>query len=242
MRKFGLIGKRLDYSVSKSFFTDFFQEQGVDALYENIEIPSISQIKPYLNIGEFSGFNVTIPYKVEIIPFLDELSSEAEAIGAVNTISYQKGKLVGYNTDAFGFQQSIKPFLTNQHEKALILGTGGASKAVEFVLKNIGIEVFYLSRNPQGANQFSYEQVNEYMLGAMKLIVNCTPLGTFPKVDEKPNLPTNLLGADHLVLDLIYNPEKTLFLKEAEQNGATILNGLSMLREQALKSWEIWNK
>lgn len=242
MRKFGLIGKRLDYSFSKSFFTDFFQEQGVDALYENIEIPSISQIKPYLNIGEFSGFNVTIPYKVEIIPFLDELSSEAEAIGAVNTISCQNGKLVGYNTDAFGFQQSIKPFLTNQHEKALILGTGGASKAVEFVLKNIGIDVFYLSRNPQASNHFSYEDVNEHMLGALKLIVNCTPLGTFPKVDEKPNFPTHLLGADHLVVDLIYNPEKTRFLKEAEQNGATILNGLSMLREQALKSWEIWNK
>lgn len=242
MRKFGLIGKRLDYSFSKSFFTDFFQEQGVGALYENIEIPSISQIKPYLNIGEFSGFNVTIPYKVEIIPFLDELSSEAEAIGAVNTISCQNGKLVGYNTDAFGFQQSIKPFLTNQHEKALILGTGGASKAVEFVLKNIGIDVFYLSRNPKASNHFNYEDVNEHMLGAMKLIVNCTPLGTFPKVDEKPNFPTNLLSVDHFVVDLIYNPEKTRFLKEAEQNGATILNGLSMLREQALKSWEIWNK
>lgn len=242
MRKFGLIGKHLDYSFSKSFFTDFFQEHGVDASYENIEIPSISQIKPFLNSGEFSGFNVTIPYKVEIIPFLDELSLEAETIGAVNTISCQNGKLVGHNTDAFGFQQSIKPFLTNQHEKALVLGTGGASKAVEFVLKNIGIDVFYLSRDPQEANQFLYEQVNEHMLGAMKLIVNCTPLGTFPKVDEKPNFPTNLLGADHLVVDLIYNPEKTLFLREAEKQGATILNGLSMLREQALKSWEIWNK
>jgi shikimate dehydrogenase len=241
MRKFGLIGKRLDYSFSKPFFTSLFEEIGEVASYENIEIQSISEVIPYLKSGEFSGFNVTIPYKIEIITYLSELSAEAKQIGAVNTISYENGELIGHNTDAFGFQQSIKPFLTNQHEKALILGTGGASKAIEFVLKNIGLEVFYLSRNPKTNNQFNYEQVNEHMLSAMKLIVNCTPVGTFPTINEKPNFPTHLFGADHLVVDLIYNPEKTRFLQEAEMQGSTILNGLSMLREQALKAWELWN-
>lgn len=242
MRKFALIGKRLDYSFSKAFFTDYFEKNHLECSYSNIEIENIYEIVPILKSKEYTGFNVTIPYKVEIIPFLDELTFEAIEIGAVNTISNVNGKLIGHNTDAFGFQQSIKPFLTNQHEKALILGTGGASKAVEYVLKNIGIEVFYLSRHPQKPNQFSYDEVNEHMLSAIKLIVNCTPVGTYPNINEKPNFPTQYIGSDHLVVDLIYNPEKTLLLKEAEKQGATILNGLSMLKEQALKAWEIWNK
>ena len=242
MSKFALIGKRLDYSFSKAFFTDYFNENGLDSSYENIEITTIDEVKTYLHSGEFSGFNVTIPYKESIILFLDELSTEAAVIGAVNTISYKNGKLVGHNTDAFGFHQSIKPFLTNKHERALILGTGGASKAVAYVLQNIGIDVLYISRTPNGSKHFAYSEINKHMLSACKLVVNCTPVGTFPNVDETPEIPIQFLGSEHLVVDLIYNPEKTKLLLEAEKQGAAILNGYSMLKEQALKAWDIWNK
>ncbi|MES2588402.1 MAG: shikimate dehydrogenase [Bacteroidota bacterium] len=241
MPKFALIGKRLDYSFSQTFFTDLFKQNGLDNSYENIEIQDVSEIKAILSSQKFSGLNVTIPYKETIIPFLDELSPEAQKIGAVNTIAFKNGKTIGYNTDAFGFQQSIKPFLDNRHEKALILGTGGASKAVSYVLKNIGLDVVYISRNPKGENQFSYEDLNQNMVQAFKMIVNCTPLGTFPNTDEKPNFPTEFITENHFVVDLIYNPEKTRFLKEAQEKGAIILNGASMLKEQALKAWGIWN-
>jgi shikimate dehydrogenase len=242
MKKYGLIGKRLDYSFSKTFFTDFFEKNQVAASYENIEIQSIQELTERDIFAQFSGLNVTIPYKKEIIPFLDELSSEAQAIGAVNTIRIENGKTKGYNTDAFGFHQSIKPFLTNQHEKALILGTGGASNAVEYVLKSIGVEVLFITRNPRERNHFSYKELNENMLKACKLIVNCTPLGTHPNVEEKPDFPTDFLTSDHLVVDLIYNPSKTRLLQESENQGASILNGYSMLQEQALKAWKIWNQ
>lgn len=241
MRKFGLVGKKLDHSFSKSFFTDFFEKNEIAATYENIEIPAIGDLNQFPGIGTFSGFNVTIPYKTAIIPFLDALSPEAQAIGAVNTVRIENGKMTGYNTDAFGFQQSIKPFLTNQHERALILGTGGASKAVEYVLRNIGLNVLFISRDPKQANEFSYADINEHMVKACKLIVNCTPVGTFPDVDALPDFPTGFLTPQHLVVDLIYNPEKTKLLQQAEAQGADILNGHSMLKEQALKAWEIWN-
>ena len=239
MSKYGLIGKRLDYSFSKTFFTDFFQKNELNNSYQNIEIQDISEIKSILEKGNFSGLNVTIPYKESIIPFLDDLSVEAKIIGAVNTIVFKNGKTIGHNTDAFGFQQSIKPFLNNNHEKAMILGTGGASKAIAYVLKNIGLDVLFISRTPE-SNQFSYEDINENMLEAYKMIVNCTPIGTSPNIDEKPNFPTEYLTENHFVVDLIYNPEKTTFLKEAEAKGAIILNGYSMLKEQALKAWELW--
>lgn len=241
-KKFGLIGKKLDHSFSKAFFEELFQHEKLPYSYQNIEISDISLIKSIFDSKEFSGFNVTIPYKEQIIRYLDELSPEAQKIGAVNVISVQNGKLIGHNTDAFGFQQSIKPFLDNRHERAMILGTGGASKAVEYVLKSIGLEVIFISRNPQGENQFSYEEINENMVNACKMIVNCTPLGTFPNVNEKPKFPSEFLSSNHFVVDLIYNPTKTLFLQEAEQKGAMILNGYSMLKEQALKAWEIWNR
>lgn len=241
MRKFALIGKRLDYSFSQTFFTAFFQKNKIDATYENLEIQELEDLFKRSDLNNYSGFNVTIPYKSEIIPFLDELSAEASAIGAVNTIKIRDGKRIGYNTDAFGFSRSIKPFLNNQHERALILGTGGASKAVAYVLKNIGLDVLYASRNPQGTKEFSYDQINEHMLRACKLIVNCTPLGTFPNADQKPDFPSSFLSPEHLVVDLIYNPEKTRLLQEAEAQGALILNGYSMLQEQAMKAWEIWN-
>lgn len=241
MRKFGLLGKKLDYSFSKTYFTDFFEQNNIDASYENIEVADLKTWFEANQHADFAGFSVTIPYKETIIPFLDELSPEAEAIGAVNAVKNDHGKWIGYNTDAFGFGQSIKPFLNNNHERALILGTGGASKAVAYVLKNIGLVVIFASRNPTESNQFSYDSINEYMVNACKMIVNCTPIGTFPNTTEKPNFPTELLTEKHLVVDLIYNPEKTQLLQEAEAKGALILNGYSMLKEQAKKAWEIWN-
>jgi shikimate dehydrogenase len=237
----GLLGKTLSHSFSKSFFEAYFVSNKMDATYTNFEIEAIEQVASIFAIEGLTGFNVTIPYKEAIIPFLEELSPEAKEIGAVNTVKIVQGRKIGYNTDAFGFQQSIKPFLTNLHEKALVLGTGGASKAVAYVLKNIGIDVLYVSRNPSNSNTFSYGQINEYMLKACKLVVNTTPVGTFPNIEDCPVFPFEGLSNEHLVVDLIYNPAETSFLKNAKQAGATILNGESMLKEQALKSLQIWN-
>ena len=241
MKTYGLIGRSLGHSFSKSFFEYYFRENEIDARYENFELDTIQEVKELLNSG-VSGFNVTIPYKEEIIPFLDELSPDAKAIGAVNVVQIKDGKAIGHNTDAFGFHQSIKPFLTNRHERAIIFGTGGASKAVEFVLKGIGVDVIFVSRNPKGEKQFHYNEVNHHMLQACKLLVNTTPVGTFPNVNEFLDIPYSFLSHEHLAVDLIYNPEKTKFLEYAESEGAMILNGKSMLREQALKSWKIWSE
>lgn len=241
MKTYGLIGRSLGHSFSKSFFESYFTENNIDARYENFELDTIGAISNLLN-GDVCGFNVTIPYKEAIIPFLDELSSEAEKIGAVNVVQIKNGKRIGHNTDAFGFHQSIKPFLTNRHERAIVFGTGGASKAVEYVLKNIGVDVIFISRNPIGENQFHYNQVNEHMLNACKLLVNTTPVGTYPNVHEFHEIPYAALSHEHLVVDLIYNPVKTKMLEYAEAAGTMILNGQSMLHEQALKSWKIWSE
>lgn len=241
MMQFGLVGKKLGHSFSKGFFSDFFRQQDIDARYENYELATIDEVTSLLQ-GNLSGFNVTIPYKEAIIPFLDELSEDAQAIGAVNCVELIHGKAVGHNTDAFGFHQSIKPFLTNQHERAMILGTGGASKAVAHVLRSIGIDLIYISRHPKGNRQFSYDAINDHMLNACKLIVNTTPVGMFPDTDACIELPFEHLTDKHLVVDLIYNPVKTQLLLKSEAAGATILNGETMLKQQALKSWEIWNK
>jgi len=171
---------------------------------------------------------------------LKEIEQIRKEIGAVNVVQFNAGKKIGHNTDAYGFHQSIKPFLTNKHERAMILGTGGASKAVAYVFKKIGIDVIFVSRSPKGPKEFPYEAVNEHMVNACKVVVNCTPVGTFPDVDESVLFPYLHLTPDHLVVDLIYNPEKTKFLQLSEANGATILNGESMLKEQALKAWAIW--
>lgn len=240
MIRFGLIGKSLGHSFSKKFFTDFFRENSIDATYENIEVPTADDLSAVLN-DNFVGFNVTIPYKEAIIPFLDELSPEAKEIGAVNVVKKENGRLIGYNSDAFGFHQSIKPFLTNQHERAIVFGTGGASKAVIHVLKSLGVDVITVTRNPTSENEFAYEEVNEFMLKACKLLVNCTPVGTFPNVDECLTIPYEYLTEEHLAVDLIYNPAVTKFLQKAKENGATILNGESMLKQQALKAWKLWN-
>ena len=241
MKTYGLIGEKLDYSFSKTFFDDYFNKNSVDAAFINLEIPTIDSITEVFK-KDISGLTVTIPYKETIIPFLDEITFEAKEIGAVNVVQFKDGKRIGHNSDAYGFKQSIKPFLTNLHERALILGTGGASKAVAHVFKSIGIDVIFCSRNPSGPKEFSYDLLNEHMVNACKVIVNCTPIGTFPNVDESIDFPFQFLTKDHLVVDLIYNPAKTKFLQKAEEGGATILNGESMLKEQALKAWEIWNE
>lgn len=240
MRKFGLIGKTLGHSFSKSFFQEYFKTNSVDAVYDNIELDSIDGVKSVFEKG-YKGLNVTIPYKEAIIPYLDRLTKEAEEIGAVNVIQFKNGEAIGHNSDAYGFHQSIKPFLTNKHERALIFGSGGASKAVKYALRSIGVNIIGISRNPQNENEFSYSEVNENMIHACKLIVNCTPVGMYPYIDDTISIPFNALSSDHLVVDLIYNPAKSKFLSLAEESGATILNGESMLKLQALKSWEIWN-
>lgn len=241
MPRFGLIGKTLGHSFSKQYFDDKFQLESLDCHFENFELPEISEIEAVFRLDDLKGLSVTIPYKEQIIPYLDALSDEAKSIGAVNCISFQNGIKTGYNTDAFGFHQMIKPFLTNEHERALILGTGGASKAVAYVLNQIGLDVIWISRKPSSNKQFSYESINEHMLRACKVMVNCTPVGTYPNVDESVPFPFEFLTDKHLCIDLIYNPEQTKFLRESAKYGATTLNGFSMLKEQANKAWEIWN-
>ena len=238
---YGLIGKNLEHSFSANFFKLFFDKNDIRATYSNFDLVSIKDLNQLFERNNFKGLNVTIPYKQEIIPYLDELTDDASKIGAVNVIQFKDGKKIGHNSDSFGFHQSIKPFLTNLHERALIIGTGGASKAVEFVFRSLGIDVVFISRNPREENHFSYDEINNHMLNACKVIVNCTPIGTFPNNDDLINFPYPYLTTDHLVVDLIYNPSKTKFLEKSQEYGATILNGESMLHQQALKAWEIWN-
>lgn len=240
MKTYGLIGKTLGYSFSKSFFERYFIENEIEAQFLNFELEAIGDISVVFE-QQIGGLSVTIPYKESIIPFLDELSIEAKVIGAVNCIQFKDGLKIGHNTDAYGFQQSIKPFLTNQHERALIFGTGGASKAIAYVLKNLGIDVLFISRDPKGEKQFSYEEVNQHMLKACKLIVNCTPVGTLDYKESQFELPFEFLSEEHLVVDLVYNPPMTDLLIRSKQHGAIVLNGESMLKHQALRSWKIWN-
>ena len=242
MKQYGLIGKSLSHSFSPLFFKQFFEKNNISAEYKTYEIETIEEVRELLS-QKIAGYNVTIPYKESILPFLDKIDPIAKEIGAVNTIVFKNNKSIGYNTDAFGFKQSIKPFLTNKHDCALIFGTGGAAKAVAFVLKEIGIKVLYVSRQSKGIkNHFANTDVNENMLSACKLLVNCTPLGMFPQTKTSVDIPFDALGKEHLVIDLIYNPEKTLFLELAQKQQATILNGTSMLKEQAMESWRLWNK
>ena len=241
MKQYGLIGKTLDHSFSKSYFENkFITEHIQNASYSNFPLESIEEFKSLIKKKTFSGLNITIPYKTSIIPFLDELSEEAKSIGAVNTIHFKNDKLIGYNTDYIGFLNSIKPFLKNTMEQALILGTGGASKAVVFALKKIGIKCLCVSRRPN-EQQLNYDQLNDLVLKHHLLIVNTTPLGTSPNINECPNIPYQYITEKHLLVDLVYNPEETLFLKKGRKNLANILNGKSMLIHQAEEAWKIWN-
>ena len=241
MKQYGLIGKTLDHSFSKSYFENKFIAQHIqNASYSNLPLESIDEFKSLIKKKTFSGLNITIPYKTSIIPFLDELSEEAKSIGAVNTIHFKNDKLIGYNTDYIGFLNAIKPFLKNTMEQALILGTGGASKAVVFALKKIGIKCSCVSRFPN-EQQWNYDQLNDLILKHHLLIVNTTPLGTIPNINECPNIPYQYITEKHLLVDLVYNPEETLFLKKGRKNLANILNGKSMLIHQAEEAWKIWN-
>ncbi|WP_237685910.1 shikimate dehydrogenase family protein [Flagellimonas profundi] len=242
MNRFGLLGRNISYSFSQGYFTQKFKKLGLeDHSYENFDIKQIDEVKSILSDTSLKGLNVTIPYKQDIIPYLDELDPKAAKIGAVNTIQFSKTGLKGYNTDAYGFQKSLEPFLQPHHTKALVLGTGGASKAVRFVLDELGITSTYVSRNKK-EGQYIYGELDESIIKENTLIINCTPLGTFPNIEDKPALPYQHIGPEHLLYDLIYNPEKTRFLALGEANGATICNGLKMLEQQAEKAWEIWNK
>jgi shikimate dehydrogenase len=244
MKQFGLIGRSLTHSFSKNYFEKKFIELKLhDFSYDNFELGQIAHLQKLISEQKnLKGLNVTIPYKESVIPYLDELTAEAKQIGAVNCIAFKNGKTIGHNTDAYGFSQSIKPFLDRNHERALILGTGGASKAVAYVLKKMNIPFYFVCRENNAGlqNAFTYEQLNEQIMRSFKLIVNTTPLGTFPNTNQCPLLPYEFITPEHLLYDLVYNPPETTFLKKGKDNGAITVNGLSMLQLQAEKSWEIW--
>ena len=242
--KYGLLGKNIDYSFSKKYFTDKFSLFHFDNCeYLNFDIPKLEDFTSIVtNTKGLKGLNVTIPYKEGILPFLDKLSKNAIKIGAVNTITVsKKGKLKGYNTDYFGFKKSLKPLLKDHHKKAIILGTGGASKAVAYALQKLKIEYDFVSREPN-EYQLSYEDLNAEIFKEYHIIINTTPLGTFPNIEECPTLDYCLFTNKHIAFDLVYNPEETAFLKNAAANKAVIKNGYEMLVFQAEKAWLIWNK
>ena len=240
---FGLIGRNIDYSFSKDYFNEKFRrDQLANCSYENFDLDSIELLPSILSHGNLSGLNVTTPYKREVIHFLDHLSEPSKKMQAVNTIRFEKdGRTTGHNTDVYGFEESLTKLKSLLPKKALILGSGGASSAVAFVLDKLEIHYQYVSRNPKN-DQISYQDVNADLLKNHKLIINASPVGTFPKINLSPELPYDEINETHILFDLIYNPKETLFLKEGKRRGAIISNGLKMLEYQAEKSWEIWNK
>jgi shikimate dehydrogenase len=244
-RRFGLLGKNISYSFSRGYFKEKFESGNYEGCsYENFDIPTITDFPKIfeINPSELKGINVTIPYKEEVIQYLDKLSKKAAEIGAVNTIKITKnGKLKGYNTDYYGFKKSLHPLLQPHHKKALILGTGGASKGVAFALKELGIKYTFVSRGNK-ENTIDYSQINEAIFKEYHIIINSTPVGTSPDIDASPAIPYDFFTKNHIAYDLIYNPSETKFLQNAKAKGAQIKNGLRMLELQAEKSWEIWNK
>ena len=242
MTKYGIIGNPLGHSFSKGFFTEKFAREGIDAEYLNFQISEIGKLTEVLRENpELRGINVTLPYKTEIIPFLDELSDEAREIGAVNVVQIRNGHLKGFNSDIIGFTRSIQPLLKSHHQKALILGTGGASRAILVGLTRLGLEWKYVSRTPH-EGMITYEDITAETLREYEVIVNCSPVGMFPKVDGCPAIPYEFLTPDNLLYDLVYNPETTLFMKKGALQGAVVKNGLEMLHLQAIASWEFWNE
>jgi shikimate dehydrogenase len=246
MKKYGLIGYPLTHSFSKRYFTEKFETEKIDSTYDNFEIDNISKFPGIIkNNPELIGLNVTIPYKEQVIPFLDELNDSAKEIGAVNTVKIVRTVdgtfLKGFNTDTFGFETSLKPLLKEYHKKALILGTGGASKALKYVLIKLGIEFISASIEELKENEIRYEAIDKKMISDRLLIINATPLGTYPKVETFPNIPYQFITEKHLLFDLVYNPEVTQFMEKGLQKGANVKNGYEMLLNQAIKSYEIWN-
>lgn len=244
--RYALVGKNISYSFSRGYFTKKFKElELANAEYVNFDIDTIKELpnKIKKNKKELKGMNVTIPYKLEVFNYLDKIDKKALKVGAVNTIKIsKKGKLKGFNTDVYGFKKSLKPLLKKHHKKALILGTGGAAKAVAYVLEKLEIDYKFVSRNPKSKKEISYQELTKELIGKHCLVVNCTPLGTHPKTDAYPNIPYEYITKKHLLYDLIYNPSETVFLKKGKEKGASIKNGLEMLEQQAEKAWKIWNK
>ncbi len=237
---YGLIGKNINYSFSKNFFNNKFENEKIDAIYINFDIKKIEEFKTIVTENNISGLNITIPYKESIINQLDYVDPTAKKIGAVNTIKFHNNILSGYNTDYLGFYTSIKN-IVNSNTKALILGTGGASKAIAYTLKILKIKYLFVSRSKKNKNYINYNEISKEIINKHNLIINCTPLGTFPEINQIPQIPISLITKRHIVYDLIYNPSKSLLLKKSEENGATIINGYQMLENQAMESWKIWN-
>ena len=245
MQQYGLIGFPLIHSFSKQFFTRKFAEESIEARYDLFELVSISDFSRLLTQHEFSGLNVTIPYKQQVMDYLDELDETAAEVGAVNVIKFIRKdgelRLKGYNSDVVGFEKSLKPHLLPQHRKALILGTGGASKAVAYVLKKLGVEAVFVSRTKR-QDCLTYAELDREIMKTHKLIVNASPTGTFPHSDECPAIPYAYLDDECFLYDLVYNPVETLFLAKGKEHGAKGVNGMEMLVEQAVAAWEIWQK
>ena len=243
-KRFGLLGRNISYSFSKGYFTEKFNtEKLTECSYENFDIQDINEFPEIIKVNpDLKGLNVTIPYKETVMPFLDKLSERATKIGAVNVIKITKeGKLKGYNSDYYGFKKALEPLLLPHHKKALILGTGGASKAVAYALEELGIQHTFVSRKP-AENAIDYSQITAAVFSENHIIINSTPLGTSPKTDEFPDIPYHFFTNKHIAFDLIYNPAETQFLKKAKEAGAIVKNGMEMLVFQAEKAWEIWNE
>lgn len=242
MDKYGIIGYPLGHSFSRAFFTEKFQREHIDAEYVNFEIPSADMLPGIVQANpNLRGLNVTLPHKEAVIPMLDELSDEAKEIGAVNVIRVRDGRLKGFNSDIIGFMDSIRPLLKPWHQHALVLGTGGASRAIRVGLQRLGIEWTYVSRTP-APGRLTYADLTSELMEHYQVIVNCSPVGMFPRVDACPDIPYQLLTDRHLLYDLVYNPQETLFLKRGAEHGAAVKNGLEMLHLQALASWRFWNE
>lgn len=241
MARYGLIGKELGHSFSKTFFTYKFEKENRKDTYENFELQHIEEFPRLIEKNpDIKGLNVTIPYKKSIIPFLDRLDKEAEAIGAVNTVKFRKdGKMVGYNTDHYGFAQALTNFFPLKDKTSLILGTGGSSNAVQYVLETMGFDFEIVSRK-SSIDFIAYDQISPELLADHYLIVNCTPLGTTPQIEQCPKLPYQHLSKDHVLFDLVYNPRETEFMKRGFMKGARVCNGLKMLEFQAKRSWKVW--
>ncbi len=240
MDKYGLVGKNIEYSFSRGYFQRKFEKEHINATYVNFDLASISQFNSVLKENNLNGLNVTIPYKTEVISFLDHIEDEAKEIEAVNTIKFKEGKLIGYNTDVYGFMHSIRSLLKSHHKKALVLGSGGASKAICYGLTQLGIPYKVVARTPKH-NQISYGSIDKNELSCAHIIINCTPLGTFPNIEDAPHIPYQYLTPKHLLYDLVYNPEETAFMKKGKKHGCLTTNGYQMLILQAEKAWEIWN-
>ena len=237
MIKYALLGKSLSHSFSEQYLSEKFFKEGIkNTEYINLELDNLNNLKDKIKELNLSGFNVTIPYKIEIISKLDFISNQAKTINAVNTVKVIEGKLHGFNTDVIGFTKSISPLL-NKRRKALVLGNGGSSKAIQFALQKLNISWKVVSRN----TDFDYRQITKKIIDSVEIIINCTPLGTYPKIEEYPQLPYNLLNSKHLLYDLVYNPKQTKFLTFGLANNCSIKNGEEMLVLQAEESWEIWN-